>query len=124
MFNETNYISASAVDFDANGDIAMSDTTLIAAPGAGYRIVLYGVNMSMAGSTASTAGRLYLTDGDKGTYTILWQLRCQGVYPVQSDMTFPVGVKLSANTALKITGEEDSAQAYAFGTVYYRIERT
>ena len=90
MFNETNYISASALDFDANGDIAMTDTAVLAAPGAGYRIVLYGVNVSMAGSTAATAG----------------------------------SVKLDANTALNITGEESGAQAYAFGTVYYRIERT
>tara|TARA_R110000765_G_scaffold24583_2_gene61469 strand:+ start:37 stop:411 length:375 start_codon:yes stop_codon:yes gene_type:complete len=124
MFNETNYISASALDFDANGDIAMTNTTVLAAPGAGYRIVLYGVNMSMAGSTSTTSGRLYLTNGTKASATILWQLRSQGVYPVQSDMSFSPGVKLDANTALKITGEEDSAQAYAFGTVYYRIERT
>ena len=124
MFNETNYISASALDFDANGDIAMTDTAVLAAPGAGYRIVLYGVNVSMAGSTAATAGRLYLTNGTKASATIIWQMRCQGVYPAQSDMSFSPGVKLDANTALNITGEESGAQAYAFGTVYYRIERT
>ena len=124
MFNETDYISASAIDYDANGDIAVTNDTILAAPGAGYRIVLYGVSMPLATNSASAAVRGYLTNGTKASDTIVWQARSQGATPTQTDMSFNPGLKLSANTALNFTGEEDTAQGFCFGTVYYRIERT
>jgi hypothetical protein len=110
------------LDYDAPGDNPTTNTEVVAAPGAGNRLVIYGVQGSLAGGGASDYGIWRLSDGNTSDSTTLWAGRVQGADTDHFSLTFPYGVSLTANTALKITSTEGSGNIYLNAVVYYRTE--
>ena len=118
------YLSHVYLDLDAAGDNPASNTEVVAAPGSGNKLVIYGVQGSIAAAGASDYGNWYLTDGNAAVATTLWVGRAQGTTPTQFELTFPYGVALTANTALKVTSTEGSGNIFINAVIYYRTEAT
>ena len=110
------------IDLDSTGDNPATNTEVVGAPGASNKLVIYGIQGSFVAAGASDYGNWYLSDGNTGTATTLWTGRTQGVTPQQFSMTFPYGVALTTNTALKITSTEGSGNIFINAVVYYRTE--
>ena len=120
----SSYLSHVYIDLDATGDNPATNTEVIAAPGASNKLVIYGVQGSIVGSADSAAGNWYLSDGNTSAATTLWTGRAQGLTNTQFELTFPYGVALTANTALKVTSTESSGHIFINAVVYYRTEAT
>jgi len=120
----SSYLSHVYIDLDATGDNPATNTEVIAAPGASNKLVIYGVQGSIVGSADSAAGNWYLSDGNTSAATTLWTGRAQGLTNTQFELTFPYGVALTANTALKVTSTESSGHIFINAVVYYRSEAT
>ena len=75
----SSYLSHVYIDLDATGDNPATNTEVIAAPGSGNKLVIYGVQGSIVGSAAAAAGNWYLSDGNTSAATTLWTGRAQGV---------------------------------------------
>ena len=118
----SSYLSHVYIDLDAAGDNPTSNAEVIAAPGAGQQLVIYGIQGSLVGGAASDYGNWYLTDGNAAVATTLWVGRAQGTSNTQFELTFPYGVALTANTALKVTSTEGSGNIFLNAVVYYRDE--
>jgi len=116
------YLSHVYIDLDATGDNPATNTEVVAAPGASNKLVIYGVQGSIVGSADSAAGNWYLSDGNTSAATTLWTGRAQGLTNTQFELTFPYGVALTANTALKVTSTESSGHIFINAVVYYRSE--
>lgn len=118
------YLSHAFIDADANGDNPQTDTQLIAAPGSGKRLVIYGYQIASICTAAGSNGIWRLTDGDYSSATNVlaggFMLGEEGVN--SSEISFQYGLPLTANTKLVYTVLEASTQVYVRGTVYYRIE--
>jgi len=120
----SSYLSHVYIDLDATGDNPATNTEVVAAPGASNKLVIYGVQGSIVGSADSAAGNWYLSDGNTSAATTLWTGRAQGLTNTQFELTFPYGVALTANTALKVTSTESSGHIFINAVVYYRTEAT
>jgi len=120
----SSYLSHVYIDLDSNGDNPATNTEVVAAPGAGIKLVIYGVQGSITGAGATDYGNWYLSDGNTSAATTLWTARTQGTTPSQFSISFPYGVALTANTALKVTSTEGSGNIYINAVVYYRSEAT
>jgi hypothetical protein len=118
----SSYLSHVYIDLDAAGDNPTTNTEVVAAPGASSKLVIYGVQGSIAGSTGSAYGNWYLSDGNTAAATTLWTARAQGTTNTQFELTFPYGVALTTNTALKVTSSEGSGNIFINAVVYYRTE--
>ena len=118
------YLSHVYIDLDATGDNPATNTEVVAAPGASNKLVIYGVQGSIVGSADSAAGNWYLSDGNTSAATTLWTGRAQGLTNTQFELTFPYGVALTANTALKVTSTESSGHIFINAVIYYRTEAT
>lgn len=118
----SSYLSHVYIDLDATGDNPATNTEVVAAPGASNKLVIYGVQGSIVGSADSAAGNWYLSDGNTSAATTLWTGRAQGLTNTQFELTFPYGVALTANTALKVTSTESSGHIFINAVVYYRTE--
>ena len=120
----SSYLSHVYIDLDATGDNPATNTEVIAAPGASNKLVIYGVQGSIVGSTAAAAGNWYLSDGNTAVATTLWTGRAQGLTNTMFELTFPYGVALTANTALKVTSTEAANHIFINAVIYYRTEAT
>jgi len=120
----SSYLSHVYIDLDATGDNPATNTEVIAAPGASNKLVIYGVQGSIVGSADSAAGNWYLSDGNTSAATTLWTGRAQGLTNTQFELTYPYGVALTANTALKVTSTESSGHIFINAVIYYRTEAT
>jgi hypothetical protein len=120
----SSYLSHVYIDLDAAGDNPTSNTEVIAAGGASTKLVIYGIQGSIAGSTGSAYGNWFLSDGNTSAATTLWTGRAQGSTNTQFELTFPYGVALTANTALKVTSTEGSGNIFINAVIYYRTEAT
>mgnify|MGYP003677741031 CR=1 FL=1 len=120
----SSYLSHVYLDLDAAGDNPATNTEVVAAPGASNKLVIYGVQGSIAAAGASDYGNWYLTDGNASVANTLWVGRAQGTTPTQFELTFPYGVALTANTALKVTSTEGSGNIFINAVIYYRSEAT
>ncbi len=118
----TTNLSFVHVDKSNTGDIDVTDSEIIAAPGAGNKIVVYGVQGTLAAGVSSAFGFIWFTDGAKSGTSPFFSLRTQGTTPVTVAETFPYGVALTENTALNFSGDETSGQLYFIGTIYYKTE--
>ena len=118
------YLSHVYIDLDSTGENPATTTSVLSAPGSGNKLVIYGVQGSMAAGAASNYGNWVLSDGNASDATTLWCGRVQGVEPTQFSMTFPYGVALTANTALKVTSVEGTGNIFINAVVYYRTEAT
>ena len=118
------YLSHVYIDLDATGDNPATNTEVIAAGGADTKLVIYGVQGSIVGSTAAAAGNWYLSDGNTSAATTLWAGRAQGLTNTHFELTFPYGVALTANTALKVTSTEAANHIFINAVIYYRTEAT
>jgi len=120
----TAYLSHVYLDLDAAGDNPTSNQEVIATPGSGNKLVIYGIQGSAAATTTSDYGNWYLSDGNTSNATTLWAGRIQGVEPTHFSITFPYGVALTADTALEVTSTEGSGQIRVNAVIYYRTEAT
>tara|TARA_R110000824_G_scaffold100661_2_gene239247 strand:+ start:1891 stop:2808 length:918 start_codon:yes stop_codon:yes gene_type:complete len=120
----SSYLSHVYLDLDAAGDNPATNTEVIAAPGSGNKLVIYGVQGSVVAAAASDYGNWGLTDGNASVATTLWTGRAQGTTNTQFGLTFPYGVALTANTALKVTSTEGSGNIFINAVIYYRTEAT
>ena len=120
--SKDSYLSHVYIDLDATGDNPATNTEVVAAPGSGNKLVIYGVQGSIVGSAAAAAGNWYLSDGNTSAATTLWTGRAQGITNTQFELTFPYGVALTANTALKLTSTEAANHIFINAVVYYRTE--
>ena len=118
----SSYLSHVYIDLDAAGDNPTTNTEVIAAPGASSKLVIYGVQGSIVGNAATAVGNWYLSDGNTAAATTLWTARAQGTTNTQFELTFPYGVALTTNTALKVTSSEGSGNIFINAVVYYRTE--
>ena len=118
------YLSHVYIDLDAAGDNPTTNTEVVAAPGASTKLVIYGVQGSIVGATAAAYGNWFLSDGDTAAATTLWTGRAQGLTNTQFELTFPYGVALTTNTALKVTSTEGSGNIFINAVIYYRTEAT
>jgi hypothetical protein len=118
----SSYLSHVYIDLDGAGDNPTSNTEVIAAPGASSKLVIYGVQGSIVGATAAAYGNWFLSDGNTSAATTLWTGRAQGITNTQFELTFPYGVALTTNTALKVTSTEGSGNIFINAVVYYRTE--
>mgnify|MGYP003627676551 CR=1 FL=1 len=116
------YLSHVYIDLDAAGDNPTTNTEVIAAGGASTKLVIYGIQGSIVGSAAAAAGNWYLSDGNTSAATTLWTGRAQGLTNTQFELTFPYGVALTTNTALKVTSSEAANNIFINAVVYYRTE--
>ena len=116
------YLSHVYIDLDAAGDNPTTNTEVVAAPGASSKLVIYGVQGSIVGNAATAVGNWYLSDGNTAAATTLWTARAQGTTNTQFELTFPYGVALTTNTALKVTSSEGSGNIFINAVVYYRTE--
>ena len=122
--SKDSYLSHVYIDLDATGDNPATNTEVVAAPGSGNKLVIYGVQGSIVGSAAAAAGNWFLSDGNTSAATTLWTGRAQGITNTQFELTFPYGVALTANTALKVTSTEAANNIFINAVVYYRTEAT
>ena len=120
----SSYLSHVYLDLDAAGDNPTSNTEVIAAGGADTKLVIYGVQGSIVAAAASDYGNWFLSDGNTAAATTLWTGRAQGTTNTQFELTFPYGVALTANTALKVTSTEGSGNIFINAVIYYRTEAT
>jgi len=120
----SSYLSHVYLDLDAAGDNPATNTEVIAAPGSGNKLVIYGVQGNISAAGASDYGNWGLTDGNASVATTLWTGRAQGTTNTQFGLTFPYGVALTANTALKVTSTEGSGNIFINAVIYYRTEAT
>mgnify|MGYP003633180748 FL=1 len=118
----SSYLSHVYIDLDATGDNPATNTEVIAAPGASSKLVIYGVQGSIVGSAAAAAGNWYLSDGNTAAATTLWTGRAQGLTNTMFELTFPYGVALTTNTALKVTSTEAANHIFINAVIYYRTE--
>lgn len=118
----SSYLSHVYIDLDAAGDNPTTNTEVIAAGGASTKLVIYGIQGSIAGSTGTAYGNWFLSDGNTSDATTLWTARAQGTTNTQFELTFPYGVALTANTALKVTSTEGSGNIFINAVIYYRTE--
>ena len=120
----SSYLSHVYIDLDATGDNPATNTEVIAAGGADTKLVIYGVQGSIVGSTSTSYGNWFLSDGNTAAATTLWTGRAQGITNTQFELTFPYGVALTANTALKVTSTEAANNIFINAVIYYRTEAT
>jgi|TARA_R100000458_G_scaffold59202_2_gene69082 hypothetical protein len=120
----SSYLSHVYIDLDSAGDNPASNTAIVAAPGSGNRLVVYGVQGSMACAGASDYGNWYISDGNLSDSATLWTGRAQGTTAQNFSITFPYGVPLTANTAMKVSSTEGSGNIFINAVVYYRSEAT
>jgi hypothetical protein len=120
----SSYLSHVYIDLDGAGDNPTTNTEVIAAPGASTKLVIYGVQGSIVGATAAAYGNWFLSDGNTSAATTLWTGRAQGITNTQFELTFPYGVALTTNTALKVTSTEGSGNIFINAVIYYRTEAT
>tara|TARA_R110002020_G_scaffold142235_4_gene314382 strand:+ start:295 stop:954 length:660 start_codon:yes stop_codon:yes gene_type:complete len=120
----TSYLSHVYIDLDSNGDNPATNTEVVAAPGSGNQLVIYGIQGSFVAAGASDFGNWFLSDGNTSAATTLWTGRTQGVTPSQFSISFPFGLALTANTALKVTSTEGSGNIYINAVVYYQSVST
>ena len=118
----SSYLSHVYLDLDAAGDNPTTNTEVIAAGGASTKLVIYGVQGSIVGGAASDYGNWFLSDGNTAAATTLWTGRAQGTTNTQFELTFPYGVALTTNTALKVTSTEGSGNIFINAVIYYRTE--
>jgi hypothetical protein len=78
----------------------------------------------MATGGASDYGNWYISDGNLSDSATLWAGRTQGTTPQNFSITFPYGVPLTANTAMKVSSTEGSGNIFINAVVYYRSEAT
>ena len=116
------YLSRVFLDLDANNSNPLTDTTLVAAQGAGTKIVVYGWSLSWVGTTAASFSNFVITNGGVAGGDILFGTIAPGTDVEVSQTTLPYGLALSDNTPLKFTSSEVSGNLYVYGTVYYRVE--
>ena len=121
------FASSVFIDEDANGDNPQTNTTIIAAPGAGNRIIIEGYGLTLVGSTAAAYGNMIITDGDAdgaeatGKFNVVMAGRAQGVTPVYHGYSGMVPIGLAENAALKFSTTEGSGQMWIYGTIQFRI---
>ena len=120
----SSYLSHVYIDLDAAGDNPTTNTEVIAAGGADTKLVIYGVQGSIVAAAASDYGNWFLSDGNTAAATTLWTGRAQGTTNTQFELTFPYGVALTTNTALKVTSTEGSGNIFINAVIYYRTEAT
>ncbi len=120
----SSYLSHVYLDLDGTGDNPATNTAVVAAPGSGNKLVIYGIQGSIAAGGASDYGNWYITDGNNSAATTLWTGRTQGTTPQNFSITFPYGVALTANTAMKVSSTEGSGNIFINAVVYYRTEAT
>lgn len=121
------FASSVLIDEDASGDNPQSNTTIIAAPGAGNRIVIEGYALTVAGSASTAYGEFLFTDGDAGaglttgSTGVVIAGRMQGTTTTSlcSNAFTPIG--LAENAALKLSTTEGSGNLFLFGSIQFRI---
>tara|TARA_Y100000004_G_scaffold9118_1_gene10039 strand:- start:8304 stop:9557 length:1254 start_codon:yes stop_codon:yes gene_type:complete len=121
------FASSVLIDEDASGDNPQTNTTVIAAPGAGYRIVIEGYTLTMAGSASTAYGEFLFTDGNAGgslatgSTGVVIAGRMQGATTTSlcSNAFTPIG--LAENAALKLSTTEGSGNLFLFGSIQFRI---
>ena len=107
------------LDLSAGGDIPAGDTQLVAAPGAGKALLVFGYQIASIGNHAGADGQLVITDGtDTGTNRII-SIRNAGIGTNVFEQTFAYPVQLTTNTALKYQAWENSNGVFMQGTIYY-----
>jgi hypothetical protein len=108
------------VALSAAGSFPVSNATLVDAPGAGYKIVVYNAELVIYG-TGTVTGALFLTDGNdtianRLVIAISYATAIQHI--VSSNFH---GVSLSDNTALKYSATESTTNAFGHIVVWYRV---
>ena len=120
----TSYLSHVYLDLDGTGDNPATNTAVVASPGSGNRLVIYAIQGSISCAGASDYGNWYITDGNKSDATTLWTGRAQGTTPQNFSISFPYGVALTANTAMKVSSTEGSGNIFINAVVYYQSVST
>lgn len=103
--------------------VASTNTTIVAAPGAGFTIRLVGTQLSI-GRTATGIADLVLTDGAGGAALVDGRgLSVAGLPEVPPDIPEP-GISLTENTALVCNHIATIAAGSMRAIVYYFIDST
>ena len=118
------YLNHAYISADTGGDNPQTNTQIIAAPGAGYRIVIYGYQVQTIGTVAGSYGQWLYSDGDYSSdaNVLFGGFTLGNVVGSNDSLTFTYGVPLTANTKLAFSVVETAVQVFIRGTVYYRIE--
>lgn len=121
------FASSVFIDEDAAGDNPQSNTTIIAAPGSGYRIVIEGYTLTLVGDSGTAYGEFLFTDGDAGAglttgstgVVIAGRVYRNTPISLCSNAFTPIG--LAENAALKLSTTEGSGDISLFGSIQFRI---
>ena len=114
-------LSASSFELSSSGDSPVADQVLLGAPGASHYIYLWGWTITAVGGGTSTDAHIKMTDGDITASNSPFSARVikQDVRIFETSLAHPI--RLSANTALKLTTVETANQLLLDGTVYYTV---
>ena len=119
------FASSVLIDEDANGDNPQTNTTIIAAPGAGNRLIIEGYSLTIAGSAGTAYGEFVFTDGNIGSMStgsagavIAGRVQGTTTTALCSNAFTPVG--LAENAALKLSTTEGSGNIFIYGTIQFR----
>jgi hypothetical protein len=116
-----------SVSFSATAaaDIPFVNRTLVAAPGVGKQIVVYGINGYIVGSAATVQVTWVLTKGNQTSANIIHACGAYGLLGFENIawQSFH-GVGVGDNTILAYSITESTTNGIVVGSVHYRIENT
>jgi hypothetical protein len=115
-------LSTVTLDYATNGANPVTNDTLIAAPGAGSKVVIYGYQVVAQGTGAGSSGSWVISNGNAANSDYKGYGVVLGNVPTSTCISFTHGVDLSENTACNMTITETSTQVYLTGVLYYRVE--
>ena len=115
-------LSTVVLDYASNGSNPVTNDTLVAAPGSGSKVVIYGFQVVAQGTGAGSSGSWAISNGNVANADYKGYGVVIGNVPTSTCMSFTHGVDLSENTACNITITETATQVYLTGVLYYRVE--
>lgn len=124
--SSNSFTSSVFIDEDANGSNPQTNTVIIAAPGAGSRLIIESYTITAAGSAATAYGNFLFSDGSvagsetTGDMGILIAGRSSGTTSVSLTGSPSTPIGLAENAALKFTTTEGSGHIYIYGSIQFR----
>ena len=115
-------LSTVVLDYASNGANPVTNDTLVAAPGSGSKVVIYGFQVVAQGTGAGSSGSWAISNGNVANADYKGYGVVIGNVPTSTCMSFTHGVDLDENTACNITITETATQVYLTGVLYYRVE--
>jgi len=114
-----NTMSYASFSFSGAGGAPVSNTVVIAAPGANKALLIHGYQTTLLGAAAASDGFAMLTDGNDGTTKRIYVVGVAAEESVNHSITLKYPIQLTTNTALMVTTDEQANHITFFGTVYY-----